>query len=233
MPSPNDVPTLYFLHALGASAGSFRRLGDALAGRVDVQGIDLPGFGSETAASDTSLEATVAHVVGILNEKARGRWILGGHSMGGKIAGLVASRVLGGTAPLTGLAGMVLLAPSPPRPEPMDEERRALMLSWVEDGAISEPDAETFIDQNTARPLDPARRASRSPTSAARPRRRGARGSRTAAASTRAPRWARSTSPCWSSRATTTPTSAPPLSPGSLPTSTRAPASTRSPTPGT
>lgn len=155
MPSPNDRPTLYLLHALGASGGSFQRLGDALADRVDVEGIDLPGFGSETAASDTSLEATVAHVVGILNEKARGRWILGGHSMGGKIAALVASRVLSGAAPLTGLAGMVLLAPSPPRPEPMDEERRALMLSWVDDGAISEQDAETFIDQNTARPLDP------------------------------------------------------------------------------
>jgi pimeloyl-ACP methyl ester carboxylesterase len=155
MPSPNDVPTLYLLHALGASAGSFQRLGDALAARVDVQGIDLPGFGSETAASDTSLDATVAHVIGILHQRARGRWMLGGHSMGGKIAALVASRVLDGTAPLVGLAGMVLFAPSPPRPEPMDEERRALMLSWVDDGAIAEADAETFIDQNTARPLDP------------------------------------------------------------------------------
>ena len=149
------MPTLYLLHALGASAGSFHRLGDALAGRVDVEGIDLPGFGSETAASDTSLEATVDHVIGILHQRARGRWMLGGHSMGGKIAALVASRVLNGTAPLVGLAGMVLLAPSPPRPEPMDEQRRALMLSWVDDGAISETDAETFIDQNTARPLDP------------------------------------------------------------------------------
>ncbi|CAH0196408.1 2-succinyl-6-hydroxy-2, 4-cyclohexadiene-1-carboxylate synthase [Microbacterium sp. Bi128] len=154
MPSPNDVPTLYLLHALGASGGSFQRLGDALAGRVDVQGVDLPGFGSETAASDTSIEATVAHVIGILHERARGRWMLGGHSMGGKIAGIVASRVLSGDAPLAGLAGLVLMAPSPPRPEPMDEDRRARMLSWVADGPISETDAETFLDQNTAEPLD-------------------------------------------------------------------------------
>lgn len=155
MPSPNASPTLYLLHALGASSGSFQRIGDALTGHVDVQGIDLPGFGSAAAVSDTSLKATVEHVVRVLSERARGRWMLGGHSMGGKIAALVAARVLDGTAPLTGLAGMVLLAPSPPRPEPMDEERRAAMLSWVDDGAISEQDAETFIAQNTAQPLDP------------------------------------------------------------------------------
>ncbi|WP_396643841.1 alpha/beta fold hydrolase [Microbacterium sp.] len=155
MPSDDAIPTLYLLHALGSSSGSFDRLGATLAGRVDVQGIDLPGFGSVPAAPDTSLEATVSYVIGILNERVRGRWMLGGHSMGGKVATLVAARVLSGTAPLTGLAGMVLLSPSPPRPEPMDEERRTRMLSWVDHGAISPQDAETFIAQNTARPLDP------------------------------------------------------------------------------
>lgn len=155
--TPGEAPvTLYLLHALGASSASFARLGELLEGRVRVRGIDLPGFGSAATAPDSSLDETVDHVIEALSAHPGGRWMLGGHSMGGKIAGLVASRVLGGEAPLAGLSGMVLMAPSPPRPEPMDEERRALMLSWVADGAISEQDAETFIDQNTARPLDPA-----------------------------------------------------------------------------
>ena len=154
-PAPGGAPlTLYMLHALGASAGSFDRLADELAGVMHVVGIDLPGFGSAASAPDATVDETVDHVIHRLAAHARGPWMLGGHSMGGKIAALVASRVLRGDAPLFGLRGMVLMAPSPPRPEPMDEERRALMLSWVDDGAISEADAETFIDQNTAEPLD-------------------------------------------------------------------------------
>ncbi len=43
---PDEAPlTLYLLHALGASARSFDRLADRLAGRVRVVGIDLPGSG--------------------------------------------------------------------------------------------------------------------------------------------------------------------------------------------
>lgn len=160
MPTTNDGPggapvTLYLLHALGASADSFARLRTELAGRVHVEGIDLPGFGSAADAADTSIEATVEHVIGVLAAHRGGRWMLGGHSMGGKIAALVAARTLRGEARLFGLSGMVLMAPSPPRPEPMDEERRALMLSWVADGGLSDDDAQTFLDQNTARPLDP------------------------------------------------------------------------------
>jgi len=151
--------TLFLLHALGSSAREFSRLRDLLDGTVDVHGVDLPGFGALASASDSSLDATVDHVIDHLARHARGRWMLGGHSMGGKIAGLVASRVLRGEAPLVGLAGMVLMAPSPPRPEPMDEERRERMLSWVADGPISDQDAETFLTQNTAEPLDDAAHA--------------------------------------------------------------------------
>ena len=151
--------TLFLLHALGSSAQEFSRLRDLLDGTVDVRGVDLPGFGALASASDSSLDATVDHVIDHLARHARGRWLLGGHSMGGKIAGLVASRVLRGEVPLVGLAGMVLLAPSPPRPEPMDEDRRERMLSWVTDGPISDQDAETFLAQNTAEPLDDAAHA--------------------------------------------------------------------------
>lgn len=158
--APGGAPvTLFALHALGASAGSFDRLAERLDGRVHVEGIDLPGFGSAAGLTDSSVAASVAHVVDHLARHARGRWMLGGHSMGGKIAALVASRVLRGDAPLVGLAGMVLMAPSPPSPEPMSEERRERMLSWVAEGPLSDEDAETFLDQNTAERLDPAAHA--------------------------------------------------------------------------
>ncbi len=152
---PDEAPlTLYLLHALGASARSFDRLADRLAGRVRVVGIDLPGFGSEADATETDLTRTVAHVERVLAAHDGGPWLLGGHSMGGKVTALVASRVLRGEAALFGLAGVVLMAPSPPRPEPMDEERRERMLSWVADGPLSDEDAETFVAQNVAEPLD-------------------------------------------------------------------------------
>jgi len=151
--------TLYLLHALGASSGSFDRLAEKLDDDVRVQGIDLPGFGSAASAPDATIDETVDHVLRHLARHARGPWMLGGHSMGGKIAALVAARVLRGDAALFGLRGMVLMAPSPPRPEPMDEERRERMLAWVDGGAISERDAETFIDQNTAEPLDAGARS--------------------------------------------------------------------------
>ncbi len=153
--TPDEAPlTLYLLHALGASSRSFDRVAARLAGHVRVIGIDLPGFGSKAHSAETDLAHAVAHVEKTLAAHEGGRWMLGGHSMGGKITALVASRVLRGEAPLFGLAGVVLMAPSPPRPEPMDEERRQRMLSWAADGPISDQDAETFVDQNTAEPLD-------------------------------------------------------------------------------
>ncbi len=113
--APDEAPlTLYMLHALGASARSFDRVAARLAGRVRVVGIDLPGFGSEAHSTETDLAHTVAHVEKALAAHEGGRWLLGGHSMGGKITALVASRVLRGEAALFGLAGVVLMAPSPP-----------------------------------------------------------------------------------------------------------------------
>jgi len=50
------------------------------------------------------------------------RYVLVGHSMGGKVAQIIAAR-----RP-EGLAGVVLVAPAPPTPMPMPEAQRASML---------------------------------------------------------------------------------------------------------
>lgn len=86
----------------------------------------------------------------------RGQWILIGHSKGGKIASSVAAQTLSGQIGLFGLLGTVLLAPSPPTPEPMDEDRRDTMLDWAADGSISSSSAAEFIRQNVTAPLPPA-----------------------------------------------------------------------------
>lgn len=82
------------------------------------------------------------------------RWMLVGHSMGGKIATILAHRSEQGRLP--GLVGVVLLAASPPSPEPIDDERRATMIAWVEHGPVDAEDARAFVDQNIAAPLPPA-----------------------------------------------------------------------------
>jgi pimeloyl-ACP methyl ester carboxylesterase len=75
-----------------------------------------------------------------------------GHSLGGKIASVVAARALAGELPPP--AGVVLLAASPPVPEPRAEERRELMLSWVEDGPLDASAASEFIAANVGGPLE-------------------------------------------------------------------------------
>jgi hypothetical protein len=86
-----------------------------------------------------------------------GRWFLVGHSMGAKVALAVARRVEDGEAGLLGLAGLVLLAGSPPSPEPMEEERRQAMIAWIgSDPGTRHAEAKSFIANNVGAPLPPA-----------------------------------------------------------------------------
>ena len=151
------LPTLILLHALGGSARSWNVVVAKLAGFDCVQ-LDLPGFGYATADSEPSIEQTVDSVIHAIRMRSPRRWMLVGHSMGGKIASIVARRAEQGTDGLAGLVGVVLLAASPPAPEPIDEQRRDAMIGWVTDGPISEAHAAAFVDENVANPLAPAYR---------------------------------------------------------------------------
>lgn len=147
-------PTFFFLPGLGLDARAGDLLGESLGPDYDVVGLDLPGFGEAPATGGDVLTA-VHYVEAAIAGRAPARWVLVGHSMGGKIASVVAARALAGDSAVFGLAGVVLLAGSPPSPEPMEEERRALMISWAERGGrgLPEADAETFLAATTAAPL--------------------------------------------------------------------------------
>lgn len=139
------VPTLVFLHALGMSAASWQLVRERLPNRRSVA-IDLPGFGAAHAAGDGGVGEMVDAVLSVVART--GPCVLVGHSMGGKIATIAAKAG-------DSVAGVVLVAASPPAPEPMDEARRARMIGWFAHGSIAPEDAAAFVDANCAAPLPP------------------------------------------------------------------------------
>ncbi len=97
---------------------------------------------------------------GVAERLAPRRWALVGHSMGGKVAAVLARRAEDGEAGLAGLAAVVLLAASPAGPEPMDARQRAEMLGWFRGGAArGRAEAAGFVARNVASPLSAAVRA--------------------------------------------------------------------------
>lgn len=150
----NHDCTIFFLPGLGFGAASAAPFAAALGDRFRVVGIDPPGHGHAPDAASGSVHALADAALAMVEAEADGGpWLLVAHSMGGKVAALMAARALSGHAAVFGLAGAVLLAPSPPTAEPMDDDKRALMLSWAENGPLSEIHAREFVAQNVATPL--------------------------------------------------------------------------------
>ena len=142
--------TVVCLHALGSSRLAFDALAAELGPEFALLALDLPGFGDAPVELGTSVRAMADHVVQRLS--GVDDWVLLGHGVGGKVASVVAARALAGE--LAPPSGVVLLAGSPPVPEPMAEERRELMLSWVRDGPLDAAAASEFVAANVGGPLE-------------------------------------------------------------------------------
>lgn len=145
-------PTLVFLHALGSSHREWDAVRASLPDATCIA-LDLPGFGERAEEGYADVATMADDLADQIRRHRLTGCILVGHSMGGKIATIVASRAAAGEAGLAGVVGVVLVAASPPPPEPMEEDRRQQMIGWVDNGSIEQEDAETFVDANTAEPL--------------------------------------------------------------------------------
>lgn len=143
-----DVPII-FLHYFGGSSRTWKPVVDLLKDRFRCIAIDLPGFGSSSPLPSPASVERVAGKVNALLEKLRlKKYVLVGHSMGGKIAMQIA------TASPPTVRQLILVAPSPPTPEPMSEqETKELLAAFgnaqafekIAKGLVAEPLVETAL----------------------------------------------------------------------------------------
>lgn len=137
---------LVFLHYYGGSSRTWDRVANKLSDRYRIVAIDHRGWGDSEAPADAYRIADLAaDAEGVIETLGLQRYVLVGHSMGGKVAQLIASR-----RP-RGLEGLVLVAPSPPSPMLISDEQRATLAAAY----LSRESVEFVIDRVlTAKPLD-------------------------------------------------------------------------------
>lgn len=132
---------IVFLHYWGGSSRTWRLVMEELSGAYRTIATDHRGWGHSDAPADGYTIADLADdAQGAIEALGLSRYVVVGHSMGGKVAQLLASRRL------PGLEGLVLVAPSPPAPTLLSDEQRAIQLSaydsresvgWVLDNVLT------------------------------------------------------------------------------------------------
>jgi len=131
-------PSLVFLHYFAGSLRSWVRIIEDLSSTCRCLRVDLPGFGLSAPLPDYSVHAVAHEVARLVADLRLDSYVLVGHSMGGKVALSCAA-----AAP-PGLAGLVLVASSPPSPEPMEESERERLLATHGDRASAEQTLRTI-----------------------------------------------------------------------------------------
>jgi uncharacterized protein (TIGR02246 family) len=146
----NGELALVFLHYYGGSSRTWDVVASALSDRYRIVATDHRGWGDSEAPADGYTIADMAtDAQGVIEALGLRRYVLVGHSMGGKVAQMIASR-----RP-SGLEGLVLVAPSPPSAMPLSDEQRATLT-----GAYQTRESVEFVIDHvlTAKPLAPAQR---------------------------------------------------------------------------
>jgi pimeloyl-ACP methyl ester carboxylesterase len=117
-------PALVFLHYWGGSRRTWSEVMARLSKRFRCIAVDLRGWGkSDRHAANYSLFAQADDVEGVIEALNVKDFVLVGHSMGGKIA-----QILAGRRPY-GLRAVVLVAPAPPTSLDVPEAQKRSMLA--------------------------------------------------------------------------------------------------------
>ncbi|MEU3754753.1 alpha/beta fold hydrolase [Streptomyces olivoreticuli] len=92
-PAQEGLPPALYLHGLGGSSQNWSALMDRLAGHVDGEALDLPGFGDSPPPDDRDFSITgcARVVIRYLDARGRGPVHLLANSMGGAVATRVAA----------------------------------------------------------------------------------------------------------------------------------------------
>ena len=139
--------TVVFLHCFGGSAKAWAQVTELMGEKWRCVMPDLRGCGdSDSLPKRYALADAADDVVAFVKALGLERYAIVGHSMGGKIAMAIAARQP------QGLVQLVLLAPSPPSPEPIADDERMLLLDSYSNRAA----AETAVRKSCAQPLPDA-----------------------------------------------------------------------------
>jgi len=142
-------PALVFLHYWGGSSRTWQEVIERLGGRPRAIALDQRGWGGSVATDGRyDLGAMADDAEAVARALGLKRYVLVGHSMGGKVAQIVAKR-----RP-EGLLGLVLVAPAPPTPMPVPQAQRAAML----DSYGSREGVEQALSVLAGGPLSPEHR---------------------------------------------------------------------------
>jgi pimeloyl-ACP methyl ester carboxylesterase len=137
-------PTLVFLHYWGGSSRTWQPVIDRLGDRATLT-IDARGWGqSRHLPGPYSLDRMARDVDRVVAEAGLSRYVLIGHSMGGKVAQLFAA-----THPV-GLTGVALVGPGPAKPAPAITPAYQRQLAHAYDSAESVAGARDHVLTATA-----------------------------------------------------------------------------------
>lgn len=117
------TPALVFLHYWGGTHRTWSSVAAELATAFQVVTYDMRGWGGSGASTEGySLSALAGEAMALIDRLEIDAYVLVGHSMGGKIAQLIASRHP------RGLLGLVLVAPAAPTPSLLPEAAKQQQL---------------------------------------------------------------------------------------------------------
>jgi 3-oxoadipate enol-lactonase len=134
-------PTLIFLHFWGGSSRTYTATISHLSPSLHCIAVDFRGWGSSTGPETPaaySIYQLATDVEALIPKLDVQDFILVGHSMGGKVAQLIAGRSV-----VKGLKGVVLIAPAPPTPFELPSNMKEQQLT-----AYSSAESAEFVARN-------------------------------------------------------------------------------------